>query len=51
VTILPSIDLRDGKVVRLKQGDYGRQINYSVDPIDTVRSFREAGKFRPTSNS
>ena len=41
--ILPSIDLRDGKVVRLKQGDYAQQINYSVDPLDTARAFRDAG--------
>ena len=30
--ILPAIDLRDGKVVRLAQGDYGRQTTYSGDP-------------------
>jgi phosphoribosylformimino-5-aminoimidazole carboxamide ribotide isomerase len=43
VTILPSVDLRDGRVVRLKQGDYSQQINYSVDPLDTARAFRDAG--------
>jgi len=43
VTILPSVDLRAGRVVRLKQGDYARQINYSVDPLDTARAFRDAG--------
>ena len=31
--IVPSIDLRNGRVVRLEQGDYGRQINYDVDPL------------------
>src|SRR5436190_23828565 len=41
--ILPSIDLRGGQVVRLKQGDYARQINYTVDPVETANSFREAG--------
>jgi phosphoribosylformimino-5-aminoimidazole carboxamide ribotide isomerase len=41
--IVPSIDLRGGKVVRLKQGDYSRQVNYDVDPLLTARSFREAG--------
>src|SRR5690242_12564040 len=41
--ILPSVDLRDGRVVRLKQGDYSQQINYSVDPLDTARAFRDAG--------
>lgn len=41
--ILPSIDLRGGRVVRLKQGDYGRQVNYDVDPFDVARSFAHAG--------
>ena len=41
--ILPSVDVRGGKVVRLKQGDYSQQINYSVDPLDTARAFRDAG--------
>jgi phosphoribosylformimino-5-aminoimidazole carboxamide ribotide isomerase len=41
--IVPSVDLRGGRVVRLKQGDYGRQINYDVDPIDTARAYRDAG--------
>jgi phosphoribosylformimino-5-aminoimidazole carboxamide ribotide isomerase len=41
--IVPSIDLREGKVVRLKQGDYARQVNYDVDPIETARSFAAAG--------
>jgi phosphoribosylformimino-5-aminoimidazole carboxamide ribotide isomerase len=41
--ILPSIDLRAGKVVRLKQGDYAQQLNYDVDPIATAQSFQQAG--------
>ncbi len=41
--VIPSIDLRDGKVVRLKQGDYARQLNYDVDPIKTAESFAAAG--------
>jgi phosphoribosylformimino-5-aminoimidazole carboxamide ribotide isomerase len=41
--ILPSIDLRGGKVVRLKQGDYNQQINYDADPVATAGDFREAG--------
>jgi phosphoribosylformimino-5-aminoimidazole carboxamide ribotide isomerase len=43
VIILPSVDLRNGQVVRLKQGDYARQINYTVDPVEMANSFREAG--------
>ncbi len=43
LTIIPSVDLRAGRVVRLKQGDYGRQIDYDVDPLDVARSFKQAG--------
>ena len=43
LVILPSIDLRGGRVVRLQQGDYGRQITYDVDPHDVARSFADAG--------
>jgi phosphoribosylformimino-5-aminoimidazole carboxamide ribotide isomerase len=41
--IIPSVDLRNGRVVRLKQGDYGQQINYDVDPIDVAKSYQDAG--------
>ena len=41
--IVPSVDLRDGKVVRLQQGDYGRQLDYDLDPVETVRRFEQAG--------
>jgi phosphoribosylformimino-5-aminoimidazole carboxamide ribotide isomerase len=43
LTVIPSIDLRNGKVVRLKQGDYAQQLNYDVDPIATAKAFAEAG--------
>ena len=36
-TIYPAIDLRDGKVVRLKQGDPARMTFYSDDPSKTAR--------------
>jgi phosphoribosylformimino-5-aminoimidazole carboxamide ribotide isomerase len=41
--IIPSIDLRSGRVVRLQQGDYARQLNYDVDPLTTANNFRDAG--------
>ncbi len=41
--VIPSIDLREGKVVRLAQGDYGRQTNYDLDPIETAKLFADAG--------
>jgi phosphoribosylformimino-5-aminoimidazole carboxamide ribotide isomerase len=43
MVIVPSIDLREGRVVRLVQGDYGRQLNYDVDPVETARKFAAAG--------
>jgi phosphoribosylformimino-5-aminoimidazole carboxamide ribotide isomerase len=43
LTIIPSIDLRSGRVVRLKQGDYAQQLNYDVDPLQTAESFAKAG--------
>lgn len=43
LVILPSVDLREGKVVRLKQGDYAQQLTYDVDPVKTAKSFRDAG--------
>src|SRR5439155_20770627 len=43
ITIIPSIDLREGRVVRLQQGDYNRQLNYAVDPIETAKQFASAG--------
>jgi phosphoribosylformimino-5-aminoimidazole carboxamide ribotide isomerase len=42
-TILPSIDLRSGKVVRLQQGDFDRQLDYPLDPIETAHAFARAG--------
>ncbi len=43
IEVVPSIDLRGGQVVRLKQGDYGRQMTYPVDALETAGQFREAG--------
>ena len=41
--IIPAIDLRDGKCVRLIQGQYNRQINYEDDPVKQAREFSSAG--------
>jgi phosphoribosylformimino-5-aminoimidazole carboxamide ribotide isomerase len=41
--IIPAIDLRDGKCVRLIQGDYDRQINYHDDPVKQAKEFVSAG--------
>ena len=41
--LFPAIDLRDGKVVRLTQGDYDRMTVYGEDPCAQARKFLEAG--------
>ena len=41
--VIPSIDLRSGKVVHLAQGDYARQTTFSDDPIAVARGFEEDG--------
>jgi phosphoribosylformimino-5-aminoimidazole carboxamide ribotide isomerase len=41
--VLPAIDLRGGKVVRLVQGDYARETRYSDDPASVARTFEAAG--------
>ena len=42
-TIDPAIDLRGGKVVRLKEGDPARMTSYSDDPTETARRWRSMG--------
>jgi phosphoribosylformimino-5-aminoimidazole carboxamide ribotide isomerase len=41
--LLPAIDLRGGKVVRLLKGDYDRQTTYGDDPLAQARGFEAAG--------
>jgi phosphoribosylformimino-5-aminoimidazole carboxamide ribotide isomerase len=41
--ILPAIDLRAGRVVRLRQGDFARETAYADDPVACARAFVEAG--------
>ncbi len=43
IELYPAIDLREGRVVRLLQGDYDRQTTYGDDPVAVARSFAEAG--------
>ncbi len=42
-TIYPAIDLRGGKVVRLKEGDPTRMTSYSDDPAETARKWLGEG--------
>lgn len=41
--VIPAIDLRDGKVVRLIQGQYDKQITYRDDPAEQARQFHADG--------
>ena len=41
--IIPAIDLRAGRVVRLAQGDYERQRAYAVEPLALARDYHAAG--------
>jgi len=41
--LLPAIDIRDGRAVRLERGDFDRETVYADDPLEAARSFVEAG--------
>ncbi len=41
--VYPAIDLRRGRVVRLKQGDPDRETAYADDPLPVARRWRRAG--------
>lgn len=42
-TVYPAIDLRGGRCVRLKQGDFGRQKEYDADPVGRAREWERHG--------
>lgn len=41
--IWPAIDLRHGKPVRLRQGDYDQQTIFGEDPVEFAQRWRDAG--------
>lgn len=41
--LIPAIDLRGGRVVRLRQGDYGRETRYDDDPLALAKRYADAG--------
>jgi len=43
ITIIPAIDLIDGKCVRLSKGDYDTKKIYNNDPLDMAKQFEDAG--------
>lgn len=44
--VIPAIDLLNGKVVRLTQGDFERVTVYGNDPLRIARAYRQAGAKR-----
>ncbi len=44
--VIPSIDLRSGQVVHLRQGDYDKQTLYSTDPLAVVALFSQPAPAR-----
>ena len=41
--LLPAIDIRDGRAVRLVQGDYSRETRYDADPVDAAKRWIDGG--------
>lgn len=44
--LIPAIDIRDGRCVRLLQGDYARETIYDADPLAVARRWVEQGATR-----
>jgi phosphoribosylformimino-5-aminoimidazole carboxamide ribotide isomerase len=43
MTIIPAIDIVDGKCVRLTEGDYSQQKIYNENPLEVAKQFEDAG--------
>ncbi|MGH8254214.1 MAG: 1-(5-phosphoribosyl)-5-[(5-phosphoribosylamino)methylideneamino] imidazole-4-carboxamide isomerase [Steroidobacteraceae bacterium] len=41
--LIPSIDLRGGHCVRLRQGDFDAETRYALEPLQLLRRYRELG--------
>ena len=41
--LYPAIDIREGRVVRLRQGDYAAETRYADDPLTVAKRYVEAG--------
>lgn len=42
-TLYPAIDVRGGRVVRLRQGDYAQETRYAANPLEVARGYARAG--------
>lgn len=43
ISIIPAIDIIEGKCVRLSQGDYNKKIIYNEDPLEVAKMFENHG--------
>ena len=43
IELYPAIDIRDGRCVRLHQGDFARETVYDADPVHVAKAFADAG--------
>jgi phosphoribosylformimino-5-aminoimidazole carboxamide ribotide isomerase len=41
--LIPAIDLRDGRCVRLLRGDFDRETRYELDPVELAGRYRDLG--------
>lgn len=41
--LFPAIDVREGRVVRLRQGDYAQETRYADDPVTLAKRYADAG--------
>jgi phosphoribosylformimino-5-aminoimidazole carboxamide ribotide isomerase len=41
--LLPAVDIRDGRAVRLRQGQFDQETVYADDPLEAAREFVRAG--------
>lgn len=41
--LYPAIDIREGKAVRLVEGDFDRETTFDADPVDAARRWHAAG--------
>jgi phosphoribosylformimino-5-aminoimidazole carboxamide ribotide isomerase len=43
VILYPAIDIRNGRAVRLAQGDYSRETKYDADPVEAAERWQRGG--------
>ena len=41
--LIPAIDIRDGRCVRLLRGDFDRETRYELDPVELAVRYRDVG--------